>query len=194
MTILDPGLTMELHLHNTATRRKEVFRPIDPQHGRLYVCGPTVYNLAHLGRARPVIVLDVLTRLLRHPYPRGTYVRNITDVDAKIVDRARESGEPIGSITARTTEDPQRDMAALNALPPDVEPRATSHIGEMVQVIGRLIESGHDTARAEQATAARIAARKARDDTAADRIRTERLAERIVLEDGPDGTTWRRIS
>ena len=134
---------MELRLHNTATRRKEVFRPIDPQHVRMYVCGPTVYDLAHLGNARPVIVFDVLARLLRQVYPRVTYVRNITDVDDKIIDRARDSGEPIDSITARTTEDFHRDMAALNALPPDIEPRATGHISEMVLVIRKLIESGH---------------------------------------------------
>jgi len=134
---------MELRLHNTATRRKEVFRPIDPQHVRMYVCGPTVYDLAHLGNARPVIVFDVLARLLRHVYPRVTYVRNITDVDDKIIDRAKASGEPIDSITARTTEDFHRDMAALNALPPDIEPRATGHISEMVLVIRKLIESGH---------------------------------------------------
>jgi cysteinyl-tRNA synthetase len=109
----------------------------------MYVCGPTVYDLAHLGNARPVVVFDVLARLLRRVYPRVTYVRNITDVEDKINERARESGEPIAAITARTTADFHRDMAALGALPPDVEPRATETIAEMVTLIERLIANGH---------------------------------------------------
>jgi cysteinyl-tRNA synthetase len=136
-------MTTELLLHNSATRRKERFEPLDPSHVRLYVCGPTVYDLAHLGNARPVVVFDVLARLLRHLYPRVTYARNITDVDDKIIDRARESGEPIASLTARTTEDYHRDMAALGCLPPDIEPRATGTIAEMIQLIERLIAGGH---------------------------------------------------
>ena len=136
-----------LSLHNSLTRRKEAFQPIDPDHVRMYVCGPTVYDLAHLGNARPVVVFDVLTRLLRVLYPppkaRVTYVRNITDIDDKINNRARETGEPIGSITARTTADFHADMAALGALPPDVEPTATGHVAEMIAIIQRLIASGH---------------------------------------------------
>ena len=133
----------DLRLHNSLTRRRETFVPIDPAHVRLYVCGPTVYDLAHLGNARPVVVFDVLVRLLRRLYPRVTYVRNITDVDDKINARAAESGEPIAAITARTTADFHADMAALNALPPDIEPRATGHIAEMIALIERLIEGGH---------------------------------------------------
>ena len=133
----------ELRFHNSLTRRVEPFAPLDAQHVRMYVCGPTVYDLAHLGNARPVVVFDVLARLLRRRFPRVTYVRNITDVDDKIIDRARESGEPIGSITARTTEDFHRDMAALGNLPPDVEPAATGHIAEMIALTERLIERGH---------------------------------------------------
>ncbi|MEJ0020123.1 MAG: cysteine--tRNA ligase [Acetobacteraceae bacterium] len=132
-----------LHLHNSLSRRKERFEPLEPQHVRIYVCGPTVYDLAHIGNARTMIVYDVLVRLLRVLYPRVTYVRNITDVDDKINARARESGEPITSITARTTEDFHIDMAALGVLPPDHEPRATQHIGEMVEIIQRLIAGGH---------------------------------------------------
>lgn len=132
-----------LHLHNSHTRRREAFRPADPDHVRMYVCGPTVYDLAHLGNARPVVVFDVLARLLRHLYPRVTYARNITDVDDKISARAAESGEPIGAITERTTAEFHADMAALGNLPPDVEPRATGHIAEMIAVIERLIERGH---------------------------------------------------
>ncbi|MSP04073.1 MAG: cysteine--tRNA ligase [Acetobacteraceae bacterium] len=133
----------QLSLHNSLTRRKDAFQPLDPDHVRMYVCGPTVYDLAHLGNARPVVVFDVLARLLRTLYPRVTYVRNITDIDDKINHRARESGEPIGSITARTTADFHADMAALGALPPDVEPTATGHVAEMIEIIQRLIASGH---------------------------------------------------
>ena len=133
----------ELFLHDSAARTKRRFEPLDPQHVKLYVCGPTVYDLAHLGNARPVVVFDVLARLLRRLYPRVTYARNITDVDDKINARARESGEPIAAITARTTADFHADMAALGALPPDVEPRATGHIAEMIALIERLIANGH---------------------------------------------------
>ncbi|MFL1463245.1 cysteine--tRNA ligase [Roseococcus sp. DSY-14] len=132
-----------LHLHNSLTRQREKFRPLVEDHVRMYVCGPTVYDLAHLGNARPVVVFDVLARLLRRLYPRVTYARNITDVDDKINARALESGEPIGAITARTTADFHRDMAALNCLPPDVEPRATAHIPEMIALCERLIAKGH---------------------------------------------------
>lgn len=133
----------DLYLHNSLTRRKERFAPADPANVRMYVCGPTVYDLAHLGNARPVVVYDVLARLLRRLYPHVTYVRNITDVDDKINARARETGQPISAITARTTEDFHKDMEALGALPPDQEPRATAHIAEMIMIIQRLIESGH---------------------------------------------------
>ncbi|WP_419896567.1 cysteine--tRNA ligase [Roseomonas sp. USHLN139] len=133
----------ELAFHNSATRQRESFVPLDPQHVRLYVCGPTVYDLAHLGNARPVVVFDVLARLLRRRFERVTYVRNITDVDDKINARSQESGEPIGAITARTTADFHRDMAALGCAPPDEEPRATDNIAEMITLIERLIANGH---------------------------------------------------
>lgn len=133
----------DLSLHNSLSRRKEIFRPIDPGCVRMYVCGPTVYDLAHLGNARPVVVFDVLARLLRILFPRLIYARNITDVDDKINARAAETGEPIGAITARTAADFHADMAALNCLPPDIEPRATGHIPEMIDLIERLIAGGH---------------------------------------------------
>ena len=133
----------DLYLHNSATRRRDRFAPIDPGHVRMYVCGPTVYDLAHLGNARPVVVFDVLTRLLRTLFPRVTYVRNITDIDDKIIERAAEIGEPIDAITARTTADFHADMAALGAAEPDVEPRATDHVAEMIVLIERLIAGGH---------------------------------------------------
>jgi cysteinyl-tRNA synthetase len=133
----------ELRLYNSLSHRIERVQPLDPQNLRLYVCGPTVYDLAHLGNARPVVVFDVLVRLLRRLYPRVTYVRNITDVDDKINAQSRASGETIAAITARTTRDFHRDMAALNCLPPDVEPTATGHIPEMIAMIERLIARGH---------------------------------------------------
>jgi cysteinyl-tRNA synthetase len=132
-----------LTLHNSLTRRKERFVPLDPHHVRMYVCGPTVYDLVHVGNARPAVVYDLLARLLRKLYPHVTYVRNITDVEDKINARARELGIPIEVLTARTTDDYHADMAALGALPPDIEPRATAHIPEMIAIIERLIAGGH---------------------------------------------------
>ncbi len=134
---------MTLVVHNTMTRRKEAFAPRDPAHVRLYVCGPTVYDFAHIGNARPVVVFDVLVRLLRRLYPRVTYVRNITDVDDKINARAKECGEDIRTLTDRTARQYHADMAALGALPPDIEPRATEHIAEMIAMIEALIARGH---------------------------------------------------
>jgi cysteinyl-tRNA synthetase len=132
-----------LFLHNSLTRRKEQFEPLDPQHVRMYVCGATVYDLVHVGNARPEVVYDVLARLLRRLYPRVTYVRNITDVEDKINARAHELGEPISALTARTIADYHADLAMLGSHPPDIEPRATEHIGEMIVMIERLIASGH---------------------------------------------------
>ena len=129
-----------LQLHNTLTRKKEPFQPLDENHVRMYVCGPTVYDLAHIGNARPVVVFDVLYRLLKTLYPNVTYVRNITDVDDKINARAAETGEDIRTITERTADIYHKDMAALNALSPDVEPRATDHIAEMIVMIETLLE------------------------------------------------------
>jgi len=134
-----------IQLHNTLTKAKEAFQPLDPANVRLYVCGPTVYDFAHIGNARPVVVFDVLFRLLRREYGREhvTYARNITDVDDKIIAAARENGEAIDALTARTAQAFHDDMAALGALPPTVEPRATGHIAEMIALIESLIERGH---------------------------------------------------
>jgi cysteinyl-tRNA synthetase len=132
-----------LTLHNSLTRRKERFVPLNPNHVRMYVCGPTVYDLVHVGNARPAVVYDLLARLLRKLYPHVTYVRNITDVEDKINARAKELGIPIETLTAVTTADYHADMAALGALPPDIEPRATAHIPEMIAIIERLIAGGH---------------------------------------------------
>jgi len=134
---------MSLHLYNTASRRKDLFVPLDPDHVGMYVCGPTVYDRAHIGNARPVVVFDTLYRLLKRLYPKVTYVRNITDVDDRINARAKEAGEPISALTARTTEFYHADMGALNALPPDIEPRATAHIPQMLEMMAQLIKNGH---------------------------------------------------
>jgi cysteinyl-tRNA synthetase len=134
---------VEFKLYDTLTREKRAFAPLDPAHVRVYVCGPTVYDFAHIGNARPVIVFDVLFRLLRHLYgpDRVTYVRNITDVDDKINARAAERGIPIRELTEGTYRNFQEDVAALGCLPPTVEPRATEHIEEMKVLIERLIAS-----------------------------------------------------
>ena len=136
---------MELKLYDTLTREKRVFIPIDPARVRMYVCGPTVYDFAHIGNARPVIVFDVLFRLLRHLYGADhvTYVRNITDVDDKINARAAERGVPIRELTEETYANFKADVAALGCLPPTVEPRATEHIEEMKALIERLVQGGH---------------------------------------------------
>ncbi|MFQ6548107.1 cysteine--tRNA ligase [Aestuariibius sp. 2305UL40-4] len=143
---------MGLTLYNTKTRRKEPFAPLDPENVRMYVCGPTVYDRAHLGNARPVLVFDVLYRLLRHLYPKVTYVRNFTDVDDKINATAlarKEAGaegtleELVRERSDETIRWYHEDMEALGALRPDHEPRATAYIGQMIAMIEALIANGH---------------------------------------------------
>jgi cysteinyl-tRNA synthetase len=134
-----------LQLYNTLTRRKEVFEPLDAKNVRMYVCGPTVYDFAHIGNARPVVVFDVLYRLLRQLYgaEHVRYARNITDVEDKIIDAAKEKGESIRDLTERTARIYREDAAALGALPPDIEPRATEHIPQMIAMIETLIAAEH---------------------------------------------------
>src|SRR5687768_2106904 len=140
----------KLRLYNTLTRSKEDFVPFDPGSVRMYVCGPTVYDDAHIGNARPIIAFDLLFRLLRHLYGADhvTYVRNITDVDDKINARAAEEypdlplNEAIRLVTERTTAQFHEDVAALGCLTPTVEPRATDHIAEMKAMIETLVEKG----------------------------------------------------
>ncbi len=136
---------MPLYLYNTATRRKERFEPIDPNDVRMYVCGPTVYDFAHIGNARPEIVFDVLFRLLRHRYGEGhvRYARNITDIDDKINAAATANRESIRDLTTRTARAFHEDVAALGCLPPTVEPRATEHIPQIIRMIEALIASQH---------------------------------------------------
>ncbi|KQP61537.1 cysteine--tRNA ligase [Methylobacterium sp. Leaf399] len=145
-----------LRLYNTLTREKTAFSPIDPTHVRMYACGPTVYDAAHIGNARPIIVFDLLFRLLRHRYGAGqvTYVRNVTDVDDKINARAAARGISIRDLTDATLADFHADLRRLGVLMPEdvnvdgqrprfVEPRATDHIAEMVAIVERLVASGH---------------------------------------------------
>ncbi len=134
-----------IYLHNSMTRKKERFVPIDPKDVRMYLCGPTVYDRAHLGNARNVIMFDVLFRLLRHIYGEKAvnYVRNFTDVDDKINDRARQSGRSIAEITQETSQWYLEDMGALGNLEPTHMPRATQYIAQMVSMIENLIERGH---------------------------------------------------
>ena len=134
---------MALRLYNTLTREKEIFAPLDPSHVRMYVCGPTVYDYAHVGNARPVIVFDALLRWLRRGYPKVTYVRNITDVEDKINARARELNIPIRELTERTAQIYFEDVRALGCVDPDVQPRVTDHIPEIVAMIAGLIALGH---------------------------------------------------
>jgi cysteinyl-tRNA synthetase len=136
---------MELKLYDTLTREKRVFTPLDPARVRMYVCGPTVYDFAHIGNARPVIVFDVLFRLLRHIFGKEqvTYVRNVTDVDDKINARAAERGIAIGQLTKETYEIFHSDVQALGCIDPTHEPRATEYIEPMKELIDRLLKSGH---------------------------------------------------
>jgi cysteinyl-tRNA synthetase len=132
-------------LSNSLKRKKEEFKPLDAKNIRMYACGPTVYDRAHIGNARAVVVFDVLYRLLRHKYGSRhvKYVRNITDVDDKINAAAKERGIEISELTEKTTAMFHADMALLNCLSPDIEPRATDHIHEMLDMIGRLIKNGN---------------------------------------------------
>jgi len=134
---------MVLKVHNTIAREKQDFAPIDPAHVRMYVCGPTVYDNIHIGNARPLVVFDVLYRLLKRLYPNVTYARNITDVEDKINVRAKELGIDIRTLTEQTAERFHADAEALGVLEPDVEPRATDHIPEMIALMERLIASGN---------------------------------------------------
>ncbi len=134
---------MNLRLHNSLSRRVEDFVPQDPNRVTLYVCGPTVYNYVHIGNARPAVVFALLARLLRRHFPGVVYARNITDVDDKINEAARQSGQPISGITERFAAAYRDDMSKLGVDPPDVEPHATTHIPQIVAMCERLIASGN---------------------------------------------------
>jgi cysteinyl-tRNA synthetase len=132
-----------LQIYNSLTRKKEVFTPIDPGKVRMYVCGMTVYDLCHLGHARVLVVFDMVYRYLRHIGLDVTYVRNITDIDDKIIRRADENGETVGALTERFIAAMHEDAAVLGILPPDEEPRATAHMAEILAMIEALIAKGH---------------------------------------------------
>ncbi len=138
-----PVLTMTIRLYNTLTRSKETFEPLNPERVTMYACGPTVYNYAHIGNARPAVIFDLLFRLLSRDYPGAVYARNITDVDDKINAAAAQKGVPISEISKRYTDAYHADMAALGVGAPTFEPRATNHISEIIDMIARLIASGH---------------------------------------------------
>ena len=132
-----------LKLQNSLTGQKEIFTPIDPDHVRIYACGPTVYSYAHIGNARMAVVFDVLANVLRALYPKVTYVSNITDVDDKIIAAAQKTGEAIDTITKKYTDIYNQDMASLGVKRPDKQPRATDNITHMITIIETLIEKGH---------------------------------------------------
>lgn len=134
---------MALHLYNTRTRQKERFEPIDANDIKMYVCGPTVYNFAHIGNARPVVVFDVLFRVLKRLYPKVIYARNITDIDDKIMKAAAQQNIPIAQLAEHFANCYSEDMAQLKALPPTLTPYATHNLDAMISMVAKLVEQGH---------------------------------------------------
>lgn len=136
---------MTFTLFNTLGRKKQIFEPADPERVTLYVCGPTVYNFAHIGNARPAVVFDVLYRLLRRTYGEGAviYARNITDIEDKIIARAVDEGVTLSAVTEKYAEIYNADLRRLNVLPPTVEPWATGHIDGMIEIMAKLMDKGH---------------------------------------------------
>ncbi|MCK5555263.1 MAG: cysteine--tRNA ligase [Alphaproteobacteria bacterium] len=136
---------MTLYVHNTLTRQKEEFKPIDAKNVRFYACGPTVYNYAHIGNARPAVVFDLLARLLRHIYGKKhvRYTCNITDIDDKIINAAKLTGEPISAITGKFARIYDEDMAAIGVEKPDFQPRATEYVPQMLAMVDKLVKAGH---------------------------------------------------
>jgi len=134
---------MVLKIHNTLSGTKETFEPVDNNHVRIYACGPTVYNYAHIGNARMAVVNDLLVNVLRTQFEKVTYVSNITDIDDKIIDAAHELNEPIKNLTTKYTKIYNDDMGYLNVKLPDIQPHATDHISEMIDLIKKLIENNY---------------------------------------------------
>lgn len=137
------GMQMELRVYNTLAGQKETFEPLSDKKVGIYVCGITAYDYSHIGHARAAVVFDAIVRYLRHSGLKVTYVQNITDIDDKIINRARETGTTTGELADRFAREYHADMESLGVLPPDVEPKATEHIPEIVNLIERLIEKGH---------------------------------------------------
>jgi len=136
-------IVQSLKIHNTLSGKKEEFEPIDIDHVKIYACGPTVYNFAHIGNARMAVVFDNFVRLLRYLYPKVTYVSNITDIDDKIIEAANKQKVPYKDITEKYSKIYNADMAKLNVLVPDIQPKATEYISEMIELISDLIHKGH---------------------------------------------------
>lgn len=134
---------MSIVLYNTKSRKKEPFIPLDPEHIKMYVCGPTVYNYVHIGNARPAVVFDTLYRVLKTEFPKVTYARNITDIDDKIMKTAAANGQTIAEFSDPFTAAYAEDMAGINCATPDIIPKATDHLPEMIDMISRLIDKGH---------------------------------------------------
>ena len=130
---------MVLKIHNTLTGTKEIFKPVDESHVRVYACGPTVYNFAHIGNARMAVANDLLINVLRTQFKKVTYVSNITDIDDKIIEAAHELNEPIKNLTTKYTKIYNEDMSYLNVQLPDIQPRATDHIKEMIDLITKFL-------------------------------------------------------
>ena len=133
----------DLKIFNTFSGKKENFTPLDPNHIKIYACGPTVYNYAHVGNARMAVVFDTFVRVLRYAYPKVTYVSNITDIDDKIIDAANELNVPINAITQKYTDIYNEDMSKLQVKAPDIQPKATEYISEMIELIEDLISKNH---------------------------------------------------
>ncbi|MCB2107886.1 MAG: class I tRNA ligase family protein, partial [Rhodobacteraceae bacterium] len=134
---------MSLILYNTLTRSKDAFTPRDPNRVTMYVCGPTVYSYAHIGNARPAVVFDVLARVLRSKFSNVVYARNVTDVDDKINAAAKDTNQPITAITDKYARIYHADMAALGVAPPDIEPHATKHMAQIIDMVTALVKSNH---------------------------------------------------
>ena len=130
----------KLRIHNTLEKRKEDFIPADPNHVRMYTCGPTVYNYAHIGNARPAVISDLLVRVLRSLYTKVTFASNITDIDDKIINASIETGVPIEEITSKFERIYNEDMASLGVQPPDIQPHATDYIDGMIELIQMMID------------------------------------------------------
>ena len=131
----------EFKIHNTYGNKKEVFIPNDPENIKVYACGPTVYDYAHIGNARMAVVCDLLIKVLKEIYPRVTYVSNITDIDDKIIEAATENNTPIEELTNKFSKIYNEDMLVLGVQLPDLQPRATQHIDKMINLISNLIEN-----------------------------------------------------
>ena len=154
-----------LKVFNTLSGKKEEFNPIDPSHVKIYACGPTVYNYAHIGNARMAVVFDTLVRLLRYTHPKVTYVSNITDIDDKIIDAANELNLPIKEITEKYTDIYNEDMAKLSVMIPDIQPKATEYITESAATTSRSSGSARRSSSAGARTGCARSERRDRTTT-----------------------------